>query len=631
MTLTSALVLLATLSPGIPSTPVDAPDLLQVIDARYQRGEIDLERLHTLRVAAIRQPDQLPDDLRALGGRVVGHRATAVLVEGMQHVIRTQTQGSALHALLQPPADLALHLDSTLHPIRVSYRTAGQLEYAQAVLAAAELAWDVQIGEFGFAEPVIQQGYSPYRFYIDTTDPGVAGYTAPYEVDPNSTYPRCFTYIFISPNLGLDYVGSTVVHEANHSMQASMDCLEITAFWEHTATYIEGRTYAPWDADTYWFFPYFQAEPWRPLDYFASGAGYPYGASLWLHYLASRIAPTDGGVMAAELWTASRQPSLQNNEPDYLDAINTVAQARGGDATDLETLYVGFAEARYFISSNDDGQHLAFAGDLPDAELAVTDTLAFDDLPVVEQEPPVEQRPAPFGMNAIEVRLSGETRPLIFGFEGGPGPRWSARVARVGASQTTVVDEIPLDPTTGMGTLVVDPASYDKLVLLVVNLGNGSYDPDDQAWGGSPYYYRIEPVVDPPVVTAVYPAAVRRGQQNLHLRVVGQGFVYGREFAVQFGAAALDVVSIDTMSATEISLTLTVPASTELGPTAITVTNAGGQATTEDGLLTIVAAFDSLVPPERPEDEGGCQTGGTPGPAALPLVILALIWIRRRR
>ena len=42
------------------------------------------------------------------------------------------------------------------------------------------------------------------------------------------------------------------------------------------------------------------------------------------------------------------------NEPDYFDAIETVAAAYGADATDMASLYADFAEARYFVGGNDD-------------------------------------------------------------------------------------------------------------------------------------------------------------------------------------------------------------------------------------------------------------------------------------
>ena len=64
MTTISAIIVLATLSQGQVSAdsaaasvaPGATPGVFREIDARYQRGEIDLDRLHYLRVAAIRAP-----------------------------------------------------------------------------------------------------------------------------------------------------------------------------------------------------------------------------------------------------------------------------------------------------------------------------------------------------------------------------------------------------------------------------------------------------------------------------------------------------------------------------------------------------------------------------------------------
>ena len=341
------------------------------------------------------------------------------------------------------------------------------------------------------------------------------------------------------------------------------------------------------------------------------------------------MAPTDPGVFVADLWKASMQNSLNVNEPDYFDAIETIAHVREADASTMETLYAGFAEARYFVGDNDDGEHIPDAGDFTNAEVAVSVRHSVLDLPLLEQQPPLAEQPAPYGSNVIVVSLeAGTTRPLRVAFDGDDGTRWAARVLLTGVGEASASHALTLDATTQYGSVLVDPTGHDELVLVVANLGTADYDPDSPSGGAGSYYYSIEPVIDPPVVTAVFPGAVLRGRYNLHLRLVGENFLYGSEFGIRFGNPAILVQSIDSVTATEVLFTISVPLGTATGETSMTLVNGGGQETTADALVTVVDALDDTEPPARP---GGCRTGGTPTPVAILLVTLLLAVIRRRR
>lgn len=616
---------LSGVAPSLSTPPANG--VFEELERRFQRGAIDAEQLHRLRVTALRFPGRLPADLRALPTTRAPRSGTRYLAEAFRQVVRTGDFGGELHSLLQPPENLAYVIESTEWPLSVSYASGSQATYAQTVLAAAELAYSVQIEEFGFPLPVIEPGYSPYRFYIEDAGQGVAGYTAPYDFDPNVSHASCYTYIVIDPSLG-GGVGPTVAHEINHSMQATLDCIEVTTWWENTAVFIESLTDPSYEGEMAAFVPYFQAQPWRALDYFVDGGGYQYGGVLWLYYLADRIAPEDGGVFTREIWEACMQPGATSNEPDYFDAIEAVAAARGSAVTDLETLYADFAEARYFVGANDDGLHMTGAADFGNAEPVISRRHSLAELPVVEGQPPAAERPAPYGTSYVEVDLGGAAqRPLTLSLEGDGASRWAARAILIGGEQPTASHPLVMTEDLQRGSVLVDPAGFDTLLLVVVNLGAATHDPDDELWAGANYYYGIEPVRDPPVVHAVYPAAVLRGQQNLHMRVVGEGFVYGDRFALQFSDPSLTLVSVDTLSDTSVSFTLTVPAMAALGPVEVTLVNADGQTASAPGGLVVLEAFDSLDPPPKPK---GCQTGSDAG-LAFPLLALLALGLRRRR
>ncbi len=561
---------------------------------------------------------------------------TRYLHEAFLWVVREGAWGSEVHALLQPPADEQYSIESARWPIRVSYPDAAQQAYAEMVLEAAERSYDVQVDQLGFYQPVMEAGYEPYRVSLGSTGSGVAGYTAPYDTNPDTAHADCFTYIVINPNLGESAI-STTAHEFNHAMQASMDCAEVTTYWENTSTFIEGVTYPEYEAWQWGMMQFFQREPWRALDYFDSGGGYQYGGVLWNYYLAHAMGvadAVDAGIMVREIWEAAMQESFLN-EPDYYDAIEVVAAARGVEDPTMEALYTDFAEARYFVTSSDDGQHIARAGEFHSAEVAMVAEHETYMLPVRNQKPPAAMLPAPYGSNHIVVSLpEGWTREIMVGFSGEHTTRWAVRAVLVGQGEHEVTDSrvVELNKNNGsQGSLTVDPTGYRKLVLVVVNLGLEDYDPDDEHWPRGEYSYRIEPVVDPPVIQAIYPAAVLRGQQQLRVRLVGQGFVYGQEFDIQFTDPLLQVEQIDAVSETEVLFTLTVPASTNAGLHNLTVVNAGGASVTAERFLAVV---DTIGPPDPRPEEGGCQTAASgPAGAALPLltVLLVLLWAARRR
>jgi len=426
----------------------------------------------------------------------------------------------------------------------------------------------------------------------------------------------------------MDGVGSTVAHEINHSMQASMDCAEVTTFWENTAVYIEGQTLPDWLGQTYWLIPSFQSRPWRALDYFQQGSGYQYGGVLWIYYLVDAVAPDDGPVFVREIWEACMQDGWYSNEPDYYDATVEVTGNRGFE-TSMEELYVDFAEARYFVSSNDDGQHISGGYNFWNAEPALAAQHTAAELPVVDGEVFGEYRPAPFGTNFIRVELTpGYSRRIEVAFDGQDNTRWAARVLLLGEGVSTLSTPLPLTEPTWDASLVVQPDGHDQLLLVIANLGDQDYDPDEKAWPLANYVYSIVPVIDAPVVTALYPAAVTRGHQGLHMRLTGENFVYGPAFEIQFHDPLIEVMSIDSLSDTEVLFSITVPASASLGVNDVVVVNAGGEQDTGTGLLTVVDELHTPDPGPKPK---GCSAGGSTNGAGLLLLLCLLVGRLRRR
>ena len=356
-----SLALVFSLVVSTPPVQPAATTLLGELAAREARGALDEGTAHYYRVAAFRRPDLLPADLRALAvspDQEPHGSATAVFQEAWRYLQTRGRDDAALHALLQPPDDYAFTLDSTVWPLRVNYASSGYATKAQQILDAAETSYSRQIEDWGWYQPTTF-GNERYRFYIDDAQ-GAAAYTAPFEENPDTAWTDCFTYIVVDPMNGEWEIPSVMAHEINHSMQAAMDCLEITAFWENTATYMMAEVFP-----NAWYYaiytvPDFQSQPWRSLHAMSQGGdAYEYGGALLLWYLTDRFAPTDGAIFAREVWETAIQNG-HSNEPDYFDAIGTVIAEREAGAT-FDGMFMDFSEARYFVASNDDGNQIGRA------------------------------------------------------------------------------------------------------------------------------------------------------------------------------------------------------------------------------------------------------------------------------
>ena len=606
-------------------------DVLTTLRDRYHRGELDARTYQRLRVLAVRAPARLPADLRANSRLDLRTSATRELVEAFQWAVRHPDQGAEVRALLAPPDDdYTLSMDSTNIPLRVSYNP-GQETYARTVMNAAETSWVKEVEEFGFYEPLREPGLGPYRMYVGDAN-GAAGYTSPYGDNPDTPWADCYTFIVIQTNLG-SYARSTVAHELNHAMQAAMDCAEAITYWENTAVYVEQAVYPEAFNEALGWVPTFQAVPWRALDWFVRGEGYPYGGVVLNLYLADAFAGQEpGAVFIRRIWEASMQDDFQNSV-SYFDGIEQAASARGTPVT-MEQIFMDFSEARYFVSRQDDGAHIDGAGSWYNASLAVAAQHYVTGLPLGAEGQVAESRwPEQYGSNHVVINLpDGYDYPLRFQFDGGDaaadaaGIRWAARVLKVGNYQPTVAEDMTLDASDFTGELLVSPDNHAQLILVVANLGAPDYHPDDTVRIPRSYRYDVIPEIPGPTITAVDPGELEAGQQDAVLTITGEGFVAGRDFRVTFNDPDLELVDLISVKDTEVYVRVTVPRLTTPGPKAITVTNHGGQSTTAYDLLVVTA------PPVEKKPSCGCRTGREAGGplAAVVFWLLVLAWRRRR-
>ena len=326
--------------------------VLRSLEEAADSGVITPEALLWYRRQAVIAPDRLPEPWRSLrsAAPVPAWAGTAVLVENFQWSRRLGLRDDAQF----PP--VAQYLDSPAYPIRVAYVQETELPLAQAVLAAAEEAWRLEIDTWGFLPPPLVTSEGRYRIYVDDTGMGGGGYMVPVDFHWDTPWDDCYSYVVIDRLNDSTDVGPVVAHELSHATQGAMDCLETITFWENTSTFIMaevGQGGRGWqDA----FLPYFQDYPEESV----AGGGYEdeelasfwYGGFLWPHFLGGLYGGEEHpAVLVRRIWEGAMQESGGNaNEVSYLRAIDEVLAARAGAS--LDEAFLHFTVSRFLLGPN---------------------------------------------------------------------------------------------------------------------------------------------------------------------------------------------------------------------------------------------------------------------------------------
>ena len=618
--------------------PAQATNLVDYLNGEVALGRMDASEAFYWKITAFRDPSRLPEAFRRLSLPRCG---TPIMAEAYQ-------KGGGLRLpwkdrtsqLLLPPDDFEYHVDVTdLFPVRVSYRDPAHAKLAQAVAAAVQKAYRVEVDQMGWWRPPIEPSDGLYRMFIDDMGRYVGGYTAPYAPVPDTERADAYTYIVFNSSLDPRFVEGTVAHEFNHACQATMDAHEKPAFMENTAVFFETQvSNIDWIYAAY-MIQAFQQYPYLPLEYMGRtmAYGYEYGGVLWPWFLDEVYGEGDP-VYVREIWEHCIQPDGTPNEPDYMDAIDEMTADQGGIAEAVKT----FVRYRFFMGRDDDGAHLTNSYKMWDSEVTRLDEWLASELPVHDVVVSNQVLPQPNGCNYIQLdEDEGDGEDIVFSFDGDPGIPWTVQLLQIPWHDLSRHLDMDIDER-GHGELRVTPGVADRLVLVVCQIPGSDYDPDDAAWVKGPYVYSIAAIPPAPVVDSIEPASFEPGVQGVHAIVHGGGFVYEDGLSVSFSGEGTAVTLYRVLSDRALEVEVTVAGSAELGPRDVIVTNPGGEQGVGAGLVTIEtsrsdqdAGLDARsASGDEPGPGRGCSASGNlPRSAGLLWFVAAvgLGVLRRRR
>jgi hypothetical protein len=596
---------LALTSPARAASGKSRRHVFTLIENEYREGRISLGKRQYYRVAAVRNPGLLPNRFRKVvrDGAAAPGFYTPIMVEAAQKLPHVSKEWKTkIENLLAPPSELSYSVETTSPwPIRVTYDDPSLESKAQEVLDAAVISYEMEVQQWGFWEPPIETGQTHFMYYLQSTGMGGGGYTAPYQQVSSTSHVDYYVYVVIDSANETWTLPGIVAHEFNHACQAAMDGMEVIAFWENTATYIMSEVFeSAWPYASA-FFPIFQGQPHRVLEYMnqTQTDGYEYGGAVWVHFLQHMYGNQDP-IWIRQVWEGTVQTSY-TNEPDYFDVLTDKLQSEGG----FQEMVRLFGQYRFFVGSDDDGQHIPDAGSWGGCEVARTAELEVSDLPVLDQSPAANTYPQPNGCNYITLDVesmpAGDVR---FGFAGEAGVDWSVDVLQAAQGEVTVEHPMSLDAQS-QGSVSLAPTLGDTLVMVVCNIAPVGHDPDDQSWNGAAYSYTVEEVAEAPTITSVSPSQVERGANGVILIVEGTNFPE-MGTSIQLSGGGIVAGNVVYVSSQELKVQINVAQTADIGPRDLHLFTAAHDVTA-GGALTIT---DTTQPDGGVHPDGGAPTDG---------------------
>lgn len=362
--------------------------------------------------------------------------------------------------------------------------------YAQLALTLLEQALQVEVDQMGWPAPIPDRAYggdSGLDLYFDPQPDGSA-YTAPDSEDPGLPRDASMAYVVLDTATLESELPSFIFHEVNHVLQFGADPAEADSFFEATASFIEYVT-RPESVYGTNYLPAFQGTPSDAMDDFTHADEYAYGYSLFLFFVAQRYF---GGApeIIRDLWVSSTQYSpgaYWENEPDYLDVLHTRLPE-----VPLADVLAEFSRWRSFSGRLDDGMHIQLPGQVPPgATMHLTATLAADMLPHTRSASLAETGSVLLVAD-VDGQAPGGLQVEVTGGTAGQDEVEVSLIATVGANQV-------VRSALGRGAapvVALETAGAAHVRIIVVRLGDGTHDPDDEEWSKHAFSLTVRAVAD---------------------------------------------------------------------------------------------------------------------------------------
>lgn len=377
--------------------------------------------------------------------------------------------------------ELASFSDSATVPVRVHLGVGVDAARGALALGALEAAWAAQVDGAGFDPPLhdgAAGGDDRLDVYLVPLPPGTGALTVAQE-DAGDDGKRASPAFMKADPMLLDALLEVYLHhEFQHALQFALDTRESVLWSEATAAYWEVR--ARPDVDEWQAaLPDFQRHPQAPI--FTDAASFApfaqasvprleYGAVLFALYLDDEHGDGAGTVLA-DLWRGSVQgDAVDDNEPDWLDAL----AAEGFDIGALVVDFVGWRALVGPLAVVDDGPAVALDGQAALGVQAVAAATLDGELELSDEDSGpfqlsclVRQVEVPGNVAALPVRVHAEaTAPdqslVVTALVTVPG---SGAATRTVLGSGSVVDadlEAPAGALVHVAWCDVSPADADE-------------------------------------------------------------------------------------------------------------------------------------------------------------------------
>jgi len=443
---TRCFVFLAVLLTPLAAAPVPEQNLTEQLSADTAAGVLSQDEAAIYAFLALFAPDQLPPTYKSLS--VDGGCSAGVVRAAKDAATRVEPELSAAFAAALPQTCLgtfAHSIRSSVYPLMVHYEEADLATAAADTLRYAEQSWDLQVLEMGQTAPLLDGGACGPDENIDIyVLPGRRSAGGEFEhaaPNPATFYDDWSTYAWVWPGQDGVIPEWVVAHEFQHMIQCADDCFELNVF-EGTTMLIEEVVDDDLNRFPGWVFPKLARSPHLPIEFGDyDGSRFVYGKAQYLLFLRDRYFDGDASFIA-DFWRNTRSQDRgcslgeypcrrlpERNEPDFYDAIDVILGAVG--PYDHVDSIIEFSRWRWFVASQDDGNHFEEGGLWPSTTIPpMARTVGTSQLPR-RITPWRSMRPMTNGVAYVAVNATESTRAaLSVDFEGAEGYRWHVEALR---------------------------------------------------------------------------------------------------------------------------------------------------------------------------------------------------------